>query len=586
MSSNLLSLHLAHESGAMSLVDLLHWRAAQQPDQRAFTFLAFRNEAEASCTYAELDQQARTIGAMLQQLDLVGKHVLLLYPSGIDYIAAFFGCLYSGAVAIPAYPPHSARYVARIQAIIQDAKVQVILTNTPIRQQIERWFANVPELIDLLWITTDNLEPSLAMHWQQPHIQSNSLAFLQYTSGSTALPKGVMVSHGNLMHNSAITREHWQPNSESVNVSWLPIYHDMGLIAGILQPIYSGYPGVLMSPTSFLQRPLRWLYAISDYRGTHSYAPNFAFELCIQRLTDADRSQLDLSSWRAVINGAEPVRSDTLARFTEALAPCGFRREVLRPAYGLAEATLAVSVGQLDTSYVVKYVDKDALEQHRFYEVPPNAPMAQPFVGCGSACIDVTIAIVHPEQFTLCQENEIGEIWVSGPSVAQGYLYQPEASKQTFMAYTADTNAGPFLRTGDLGILKEGELYITGRLKDLIILNGRNHYPQDIELTVERSHPALRPGCIIAFSTEIEHEERLIVVAEINQRYHAAEGEPLDQAVIQKTIQNAIVEQHDVRASQIILLHMGGIPKTSSGKLQRRGCRAQYLAGTLSLWKN
>lgn len=586
MNYNLLSRHLVHhESSAVTLVDVLRWRAAQQAEQHAFTFLTFRDEMEVRCTYAELDHQARSIGAMLQHIGATEQPMLLLYPSGIDYVAAFFGCLYSGATAIPAYPPHSARYVARIQAIIKDAQVRVVLTNTQIRHQVERWFASVPELMDLQWITTDDLAPTYATQWQQPQITGDSLAFLQYTSGSTATPKGVMVSHKNLMHNSALMRERWQPDSESVNMSWLPIYHDLGLIAGVLQPVYSGFPAILMSPASFLQSPPRWLKAISDYRGTHTYAPNFAFELCIRRTTEADRAKLDLSSCRVVINGAEPVRHDTLDRFARAFAVSGFKSNALRPAYGLAEATLVVSCGELETSYNVKYVEKDALEQHRFHELQSEDPAAQPIVGCGIAGTEVTIAIVHPEHLTTCQEDEIGEIWVAGPSITQGYLNKPEVSAQTFQTSITDTHAGLFLRTGDLGIMKGGELYITGRLKDLIIVNGRNHYPQDIELTVERSHVAIRPGCIIAFSAEIEHEERLIVVAEINQRYHPADGEQLDATIIKKAIQNAIVEQHDVRASDIFLLKTGEIAKTSSGKLQRRACRADYLNKTLTHWQ-
>jgi acyl-CoA synthetase (AMP-forming)/AMP-acid ligase II len=586
MSSNLLSHLLVHrESGATTLVDVLRWQAAQQPENNAFTFLAFRDEKDVSCTYAELDQQARSIGAMLQEMDATGQPMLLLYPSGIDYIAAFFGCLYAGAAAIPAYPPHSARYVARIQAIIKDAQVRVVLTNTQVRHQIERWFAGVPELMDLQWVTTDDLSPEYAARWQQPKIAGSSQAFLQYTSGSTSTPKGVMVSHENLMHNAAFLRELLQPDANSVNVSWLPIYHDLGLIAGILQPVYSGFPGVLMSPASFLQAPPRWLKALSDYRGTYTYAPNFAFELCIRRTTEADRAQLDLSHCRWILNGAEPVRYDTLIHFADAFAVSGFRPEALRPAYGLAEATLIVSCGELGTPYLIKHIDKEALEQHRFCEAQADA-QAQPIVGCGIAGEEVTIAIVHPERLTRCEQDEVGEIWVAGPSITQGYLYKPEVSKQTFQAYTSDTGEGPFLRTGDLGILKDGELYITGRLKDLIIINGRNHYPHDIELSIERSHIALRPGCSIAFSTEIEQEERLVVVAEINQRYHPPAGEQLDETTIKKAIQNAIVEQHDVRASQIVLLKTGGIPKTSSGKLQRRGCRAAYLEGTLDIWQS
>jgi 1-acyl-sn-glycerol-3-phosphate acyltransferase len=451
----------------------------------------------------------------------------------------------------------------------------------------------------LRWLATDNVADDLAEEWREPAVSGNTLAFLQYTSGSTAAPKGVMVSHSNLLHNSAYIKEACDLTADSVAVTWLPPFHDMGLIDGIIQPLYTGFPCFLMPPQAFLQRPVRWLQAISRYRAIHSGGPNFAYELCIRKITPEQCTTLDLSSWCSAYNGAEPIRKGTLERFAEAFGAYGFRLRFFYPCYGLAEATLMVSGGLLKDEPVFCTVQAAALEQNQSVEAPKQQQHVRTLVGCGRAIPDTEILIVRPELLTQCSPGEVGEIWVSGPSVAQGYWNRPEETEQTFWAYLADTGEGPFLRTGDLGFLKDGELFVTGRLKDLIIVGGRNHYPQDIELTVEQSHPALRSSGCAAFSVDVADEECLVVVAEVERHYQPGrsrqDGEPsfnpkgcLPPNVegIVRAIRRAVVEEHDVRVHTVLLLKAGSIPKTSSGKIQRHACRAGFLAGTLTGWRD
>jgi amino acid adenylation domain-containing protein len=557
-------------------VDLLHYRAVQQPDRIAFTFLPDGETAAHRLTYQELDRSARAIAAQLQALGLSGERALLLYPPGLDYLAAFFGCLYAGVVAVPAYPPRNQRNTPRIQAIWADAQAAIALTTAATLPNLQSLLATKTDLGDIEWLTTDNLAKGLEEKWQEPFIDTNTLAFLQYTSGSTGTPKGVMLSHGNLLHNAAMTYQFMGHSPSSKFVSWLPTYHDMGLIGGILQPLYGGFPCILMPPAAFLQRPYRWLQAISQYKGTTSGAPNFAYELCIQKITPEQQESLDLSSWDVAFNGAEPIRQDTLERFYAKFASCGFRREAFYPCYGMAEATLMVSGGQKNFPPVFKTISGRALERHQVVETSVESEDASTHVSCGQTLPGQQIVIVNPETLTQCCNHEVGEIWVSGSSVGHGYWNQPEKTRETFLAYLSDTGEGPFLRTGDLGFLQDGELFITGRVKDLIIIRGRNLYPQDIELTAERSHPTLRVGSSAAFAIEVDGEERLIVVQEVEFRQKPNVEE------VTAAIRQAVAEEHEVQVHAVVLIKPGSIPKTSSGKIQRRATRTAFLTGNLS----
>ncbi|MFL5357614.1 amino acid adenylation domain-containing protein, partial [Archangium sp.] len=549
-----------------TLVDLLSQAAGARTGQRLYTFLGESEGEETPLTYDALDALARRIGAALQQLSRPGERAILLYPPGLEYVAGFFGCLYANLVAVPAYPPDPSRLertLPRLRAIIQDAQATVVLTTAFIAGMGEFLFEQAPELRALRWVATDELPAEAEASWKRPEVEAGTLAFLQYTSGSTGTPKGVRLSHANLLHNLKLIRHAFQTGPDSVGVIWLPPYHDMGLIGGILEPLYQGMHTVLLSPLSFLKRPMRWLEAISRFGGTHSGGPNFAFDLCVRKSTPEERHSLDLGRWELAFCGAEPIRAETLARFTEAFGPSGFRHEAFYPCYGLAEATLIVSGGEKAAAPVVRELDTS------------GQPGARPVVGCGYTLPEQQILIVDPESRVRCPPGTVGEIWVSGPSVAQGYWQKPEETEQTFQARLADGGLGTFLRTGDLGALVDGELFVTGRRKDLIILRGRNHYPQDLELTVEQSHPALRPGCGAAFSIEVEGEERLVVVQEVDPR------KLTDAEALVAELRQRITEQHEVQLHAVALIEPGGLPKTSSGKVQRRASRDAFLAGEL-----
>jgi acyl-CoA synthetase (AMP-forming)/AMP-acid ligase II/aryl carrier-like protein len=562
-----------------SLVDILRRRAHAQPSRRVFTLLEDGETESRHLDFAGLDQQARAIAATLQRHAAPGERALLLYPFGLDYVAAFFGALYAGVVAVPVYPPDPARLsrtLPRLQAIARDSQATLVLTTSPIRELVDGLTHHAPELASLRWVATDALPSEAEREWRPVEVTPHTLAFIQYTSGSTDTPKGVLLTHGNLLHNEALIQRAFGSTEESVGVSWLPLYHDMGLIGCVLQPVYAGFPIVLLPPESFLQKPVRWLKALSRYRGTHSGGPNFAFDLCVRKVPPEQREGLDLSSWGYAFNAAEPVRADTLERFTRHFAPCGLRSDALRPLYGLAEATLMVTGGYPGARKVVRTVDGAALESWWVSELPEGTPGSRRLVGLGRSWVEQQVVIVDPVTRIRCTYDRVGEIWVSGDSVAQGYWNRPEETEHTFRAMRADTGDGPYLRTGDLGFLQDGELFFAGRLKDLIIIRGRNHYPQDIERTVEESHSALRPGCSAAFSIDAEHEERLVVVQEVHRHQEGARFEELAHAVRQ-----AVTGAHGIYIDTLVLVRQGSIPKTSSGKIQRNACRQDFLAGTL-----
>jgi acyl transferase domain-containing protein/acyl-CoA synthetase (AMP-forming)/AMP-acid ligase II/acyl carrier protein/predicted alpha/beta-fold hydrolase len=567
-----------------NFVDLLSYRALEQSGKTVFTFLPDGETEAESLTYQQLDEQARAIAAKLQSLNAKGERVLLLYPSGLEFISAFFGCLYAGAIAVPAYPPRANRSLERLQTIVSDARANLALTPQALLGTIEGRLTQNLSTEVLSCVTTDRIDPQFARDWQPFHPTEDELAFLQYTSGSTGMPKGVMVSHGNLIHNSGLINRCFQDTPESKGVSWLPPYHDMGLIGGILQPIYVGASMTLMPPVTFLQRPFRWLQAISRDRVTTSGAPNFAYDLCVAQIPPEQRDTLDLSCWELAFTGAEPVRAETLERFAEYFSPCGFRQEAFYPCYGMAETTLIVSGGLKRATPILQTFDGKALEQNQAIAPPPSENASITLVGCGQI-VEGQLIIVNPETLNPCNGNDIGEIWVANQSVARGYWNRAKQTEETFNAYLADTQEGPFLRTGDLGFLQEGELFVTGRLKDLIIIRGRNHYPQDIELTVEKSHEALREACGSAFSVDVDGEERLVITYEVKRSYIRK----LNVEEVSSAIRKAVVQNHELQPFAIALLKTGSIPKTSSGKIQRHACKTGFLKGSLEIvgeWRN
>jgi 8-amino-7-oxononanoate synthase len=580
-------------SFAPTIVDLLRQRAAYRPHDRAFTFLVDGENEELNITYAELDRKARTVGGWLMDRGMVGKRVLLLYPSGLDFIAAFMGCLYGGAIAVPAYPPRKNRSVERIEAIAADADAAVALTTRDVLDRFDGLKAAAPSLEHLIWKVDSELEPAWADRWERPDIDGDTLAFLQYTSGSTGTPKGVMLSHENLLHNSLRIMQAFEITRSQSGVFWLPSFHDMGLIGGILVPLYGGKFNVLMSPVAFLQKPLRWLQAIAKYRATISGGPNFAYELCVRKTTPEQRAALDLSSWSLAFNGAEPVRAETIDAFCEAFAVSGFRREAFYPCYGLAESTLMVTGGMKFEPPVLRAFDAASIDTGTALSRPATAAGARRLVGSGRELDGQDVLIVDPQTCEALPPGRVGEIWVSGPSVAQGYWNRPEDSTATFGAMLSQPepavpgqqvskwrpNPGPYLRTGDLGFFDNGELFVTGRLKDLIIIRGRNHYPQDIEHAVELASPLVRAGSVAAFAVDVEGRERVVVTAELER----GRREPAEIAAAFEVIRSRLALDHEVAVEAIVLVRPNSIPKTSSGKIQRHACKRQFLDGTLEV---
>jgi acyl-CoA synthetase (AMP-forming)/AMP-acid ligase II len=558
-----------------TLVDLLRWRALRQPLDRACTWLEDGETREVHLTYGQLDRKARAVAAHLRERTRPGDRILLAYPAGLDYVAAFFGCLYAGAVAVPVYPPRPNRSLGRLQAVIHDARPAAALTSGAVLAQVDACRADAPLLQQLPWLDTATLDENAAGAWSPPALGRDSLAFLQYTSGSTAVPKGVMVTHGNLQVNERMIQESFEHDAGTVAVGWLPLYHDMGLIGNLLQPLYLGTRVVLLSPFAFLQRPRRWLEAISRHRATTSGAPNFAYDLCARRTPPEVRDTLDLSCWRVAYVGAEPVRAATLELFAETFAPCGFRRSAFLGCYGLAEATLFVTGARPAQALAV---EAEALEQDRVVLAANQDPHARTLVSCGRPGAGTQVVIVDPQTNLSLPPGRVGEVWVRGPQVAHGYWGNPAATRDVFHGRLAGQDEGPFLRTGDLGFLRDGELFVTGRLKDLIIVDGRNHYPQDFEWTVERSHPALRPHGGAAFAVERDNAERLVVVHELERH-----GLGVPREEILAAARKAVAAEHDVALFDLQLLRPGSLPKTSSGKVQRSLCRDLYLRGGLEL---
>jgi acyl-CoA synthetase (AMP-forming)/AMP-acid ligase II len=568
---------------AEELVTLLEHRANAQAAEPAFRFLV-NGEVDGpikELTFAELAQRARTIAAALQRQHVGREPVLLVYPPGLDFIAALFGCLYAGAIAVPVTPPRPARpgrSLARLHKVAEDCGARWLLTTQEGAELEPACRQLAPELSAVRWMVTEGLVDERG--WEPPRLTPETIAFLQYTSGSTAEPKGVMISHGNLVHNSAaLARFGLRPGR--VLVSWLPSYHDMGLIGGILQPVYTGCLGVLMSPTAFIQSPRRWLEAISRYQAYCSPFPNFALEWCVQRIPPEKRRGLELGSWRVATNGAEPVRTESLERFATAFAEAGFRADALFPVYGLAEATLIVSGGQDRAAGArpsVLQVEKKALLARRM--TPGEDPATtRTLVGCGRPIEGQELLIVDPEQRVRCGPNEIGEIWVRGPSVALGYWGHPDDTERVFGARLR-CGEGPYLRTGDLGFLDGGEVYVTGRVKDVVIIRGQNHAPQDLELTIEKSHPVIAPGFSAAFSIEVDDEECLAVVVGIDERARRASG--IDPSAIVAAVHTRIALEHDLRTHAVVLVRHTEVPKTTSGKIRRSACQHAFLAGALN----
>jgi acyl-CoA synthetase (AMP-forming)/AMP-acid ligase II/acyl carrier protein len=559
---------------ARSITEILRRRASSDPSAVAYRFLPENGSDDLDLTYADLDARARAIGGWLQSRGCAGQPVPLIFLPGLDYIAAFYGALYCGAIAVPLNPPGSADPAARVESVLKDTGCRIVLTSDELLSRIDRLLNRGGGYGDIEFATVQSIATAPPRPWSDPGTASGSLAFLQYTSGSTASPKGVEVRHDNLLHNLDLIVRVSGLDSTSVGVSWLPHYHDMGLIGGILVPVYAGFPVALMAPASFVARPIRWLNAISRFKATVSGAPNFAYEHCIRNVKAEELQAVDLSRWRVAYCGAEPVRADTLDRFAEKFDPCGFRMQAILPCYGLAEATLMVTGGPSDGGPTSRLISQEDLKHGKIVE-HVSAEAAQRVVASGELIDGLNVVIADLERCTRADPARLGEIWVAGGSVASGYWKRPEETAATFNAFLADTGEGPFLRTGDLGFIRDGMLFVAGRQKDLIIIRGQNHYPSDIEQTVEAVDPALRVGCGAAFSIEVEGEEKLVVVYEV-ERAATQRGDMLIERIRER-----VSERHDVEVHAISLIKRGTISKTTSGKIQRRRCRSEFLDGRL-----
>ena len=567
----------ARAAGVQTLVDLLEYRASRQPSHAVFRFISSEGRDEEALPFATLQRRARAIAAHLADHVVPGDRVVLLVPPGLEYVASFFGCLYAGAVAVPAYPPNPRRADPRVARIVSDCGARVAIVSSAFMARLDGWLALSPELTGITWLEAGRLADGDVAGWRPPSVTGPSLAMLQYTSGSTGDPRGVMLSHANLLHNSAVIHRVSAHRPEDNGVFWLPPFHDMGLIGGILQPIYAGLSAALMAPATFLQRPLTWLEAMARFRATTSGAPNFAYDLCVERISEAEKAALDLSAWRTSFNGAEPIRADTIERFRDAFSACGLRPNVILPCYGLAEGTLLVSGGPAERAAHLVSADRRSLESGELRAPGAESASDLVLVASGEPVAEQVVKIVDPDTGEVCDDGQVGEIWVAGESVALGYWSRPEATSATFHARLPGLHLG-FLRTGDLGVLMDGQLIVTGRLKDLVIIDGRNYYPHDLEVAAERSHTSLRAGFTAAFSAAGAGRERLVLVAEVVRQHKAGSDTALFQA-----IRTELASTNGVVPDEIVLIRQNTIPRTSSGKIQRRACRVAYLDDSLDV---
>ena len=557
-----------------TIADRLRYWATNTPDQLAYAFLLDGENDDVRLTFAELDRRAQSIAQALLDRNLSGERALLLFPPGMDFVEAFFGCLYAGVTAVPGYPPRKNRSMDRIEGIAQDADAAAALS---VAHTIERTVSILSadsKLSTLNWIATDEIETdgSLSLH---PLGTRADLTVLQYTSGSTGIPKGVMLTHENIMRNCSLITRAFQVGRDSLGCSWLPTYHDMGLVGGVLNSMFIGCGTYLMSPMMFMQRPMRWLKAISRYKLTISGGPNFAYDLCTQKISQEDLEGIDLSHWAVAFNGAEPVRKKTLDNFADRFGEYGFRKEAFYPCYGMAETTLFVTGGSPSESAQVRCFDGSALDEKRVIVAAPDGDKGRFAVGCGKAWPEEDVLIVNPDTRTKLPMNRVGEVWISSPSVAAGYWNKEEQSEETFRAKLVGGNGRTYLRSGDLGFWHKGELFITGRIKDMIIVRGVNRYPQDIEMTVEQADRRLRSGSAAAFAVDVDGRERLIIVAEVLR------GKDDDWNGVIDAIRRDVTLQHELPPEGVVLVRSGSIPKTSSGKIQRHACRDGFLDGSL-----
>lgn len=563
-------------------VEILQRRAAETPNRLSHMLLGATEAENQSLTYSQLDAEVKKMAAYLQSVAEPGQRALLVYPTSLDFVIAMYACLYAGVIPIPTNPPGMNRSAQRLEAIARDAQAALVLTTPEYQRAFLLEAEQFPQFAALKWVTRETVEAGGAHSLQIPKITPQSIAFMQYTSGSTNIPKGVIISYRNLSYNAHAIRQtrKYELSEESTALNWAPLFHDMGLLVSVFQTVIDGTKSLMMSPIMFMQNPVSWLRGIHKYRVTASGAPNFAYELCIHKIPPEKCEGLDLSSWKLAYNSAEPVRAETQEAFAKKFAPFGFRPEAFAPCYGLAEATLEVSAYTGEPKTITLTIKRSDFEEGKITPVESaEEKNTLTMVSSGAPLADIRVLIADPHTRKRRADDEVGEVWLAGGNIAEGYWNRPEDTKHTFGAHTSDTHEGPFLRTGDLGFMHDGHLYITGRLKDLLIVRGRNYYPQDIEITVEKTHPALRPGGGAAFSITENGTERLVVVHETQRR----EMEGVDWNEVIKAIRANIAREHGIRAHAVVLIRRATIAKTSSGKIMRSEMKRQFLANELQV---
>ncbi|QDV64662.1 Long-chain-fatty-acid--AMP ligase FadD29 [Crateriforma conspicua] len=554
---------------------LSHW-AMLRGDQPAYYFTDAET-LEEKLTYRELWDEVRGLAGYLQSRCGIrpGDRVLLIYPPGLDFVIGFYACHAAGAIAVPAFPPRRNRKASRIRSIVVDADARWALSTQSVVEQLTGDQFH-EDLLGVQMLGTDDPSTRKPDRWRRPKLDGDSLAVLQYTSGSTGSPKGVMLTQRNLVTNTKFIKQAFEPPADTVAMTWLPTYHDMGLVGGVLMPMFVGVPNVLMSPMTFLQRPSRWFQSISKYGVTVSGGPNFAYQLCVDKIDDSELEGVDLSTFKIAFNGAEPIRASTLDAFTRRFEKYGFDHRSHLPCYGMAETTLLVTGGPSNPRPVTSWFDGGALDEKAVRPASEDQQGARQLVACGRVLEDESVLVVDPETCEVNASDAIGEIWVQSDCVGQGYWRRTEDSERTFNAFTADGD-GPYLRTGDLGFLYEGQLYVSGRLKDMIIVRGVNRYPQDIEATVERASDVIQAGSVAAFAMNHDDREQLVIVAEaVRRRDHDWDRE------LQR-IRRAVTEEHELPPDAVYIVRNSSVPKTSSGKIQRHACLHAVRDGNLKL---
>ncbi|MCF8234544.1 MAG: AMP-binding protein [Bacteroidales bacterium] len=558
-----------------TLVDIFKKHVVDTGDKTAFIFLQNGSDEKESITYRELDQKAAAIAAELLQKHQPGEGCLLLLPEGIDFIAGFMGCLYAGLIAIPAHALRRNRNNNRFFTLLENSEAKAVLTNKTTSADLKRHFGENQQIQKLDHTIIENVDPVKAKQWTMPDMEPSDIAFLQYTSGSTGKPNGTMVSHANLVANLEIIKQSFGHDENLVGVNWLPPFHDMGLIGALLQPLYTGGMNVIIPPNTFLRDPGCWLKAITKYKGSTAGGPNFALDYCVEKISEEEKKEIDLSSVKIFFCGAEPISIQSLDAFSDRFKENGFEARMFYPCYGLAEATLMVTGGDRKED---PFTLSQNMETGHRAVITDKAEQAKQLVACGYPWLGTRLLIVDPGSREICRDMQIGEIWVEGPSVCKGYWNNAQGTKHTFEAYTAESE-GPFMRSGDLGFIHEGQLYITGRLKDLIIIRGQNHYPHDIEKTVENAHEALRKYSGAAFSIDLKEEERPVILQEVERTFLR----DLNKEEVFDAIRSALATEHDLQAHAIVLLRTGSIPKTSSGKIRRQASKKAYLNDELNV---